>query len=119
MDTILIALRTAIGVAVAALVWVLWMAVGLPPDGESLATLLSAFIPGMAGGAVCAWLAPPQRYVTAGAAGLFLTVVLLGVMAAQGAERGAQPFLLWYWPVWLTAAFCLGASLVTRGRSFH
>jgi hypothetical protein len=119
METILIALRTAIGVAVAALVWVLWMAIGMPPDGESLTTLLSAFVPGTAGGAACAWLSPPQRYVTAAAAGLFLTVVLLGVMAAQGIERDGQPFLLWYWPIWLTAAFCLGASLVKRGRRFH
>jgi hypothetical protein len=119
METVLLALRTAIGIAVAALVWVLWVTVGPPPDGESLATLLSAFIPGIAGGAICAWLSPPQRYVAASAAGLFLTIVLLGVMIAQGAQRGEQPFLLWYWPLWLPAAFCVGASLVTRGRRFH
>jgi hypothetical protein len=118
LEMILLWLRTAIGVAVAALVWVLWMGFGLLPDGESPATLLSAIIPGLAGGAVCAWLSPPQRFTTSVAAGLFLTVVLLWLMARLGLQRSGEPFLLWYWPIWLTPAFCVGAALVRRGRRF-
>jgi hypothetical protein len=116
LETILLAVRTAIGVAVAALAWVLWMIAGTVPDGESLSSLLSAFIPGLAGGAACAWLSPGHRYSAAAAAGLFTTVMLLALMVRADIEREGQPFLLWYWPLWLTPAFCLGAAMIRRGR---
>jgi hypothetical protein len=119
LEVILLSLRTAIGVSVAALAWVLWVGIGPLPDGESPATLLSAFVPGMAGGAVCAWLSPAQRFTTSVAAGMFLTIVLLGLMLSFDMQRDGESFLLWYWPLWLTPAFCLGAALIRRGRRFH
>ncbi len=119
METVLLGLRTVIGITAAALALVLVVQYVHEPDGTSIATLLSAILPGLVGGAVCAWLSPPQRFTTSIAAGMFLTVVLLSLVLTADQQRTTEPFLLWYWPIWITPAFYLGAALVRRGRRFH
>lgn len=116
MRTALLVIRTALGICMAVLAWLVtsWLLRG--SEGHPVAVLAQGIVPGMAGGALVAWLSPRERFTMAATAGVFLSIVLIGLIVALDAERGGQALLIWYWPLWIAPSFLLGAALVKRGR---
>ncbi len=115
MRILLTGLRTLIGIVLAALVWMI-LVFSMPwIDGHAQFHLAQALAPGIAGGFICALLAPEEKYTTALAAGAFLALGLTGVMLHfELTPEGGLSWLTWYWPIWLLPAFAVGASLVRR-----
>ncbi len=109
--TALIAVRTAIGITVMALVFILML--WFFPGASSWTNhgMLPAVVSGVFGGAVCYLLAPLRGVAIALSAGGFLTFCLLGIMLILNLKAGEQNVLSFYWPVWFIPASYLGAQL--------
>jgi len=111
LATALIAVRTAIGIALMALVFLLmlWAIPGVASwtSGAMIAAVVSSIL----GGTACFLLAPLRGVAIALSAGGFLTFVLLGIMLLLKLHADGQSLVVFYWPVWFIPGSYLGARL--------
>jgi len=109
--TALIAVRTAIGITVMALVFILMLWAFPGTTSWNSQGMIPAIVAGVFGGAVCYMLAPLRGIAIALSAGGFLTFCLLGIMFILKLEANGQNLLSFYWPIWFIPASYLGAYL--------
>jgi hypothetical protein len=108
MQTLLIALRTVIGMGVAFTTWLALVRL-IDASGTVVGTLVPVWVGGLLGGLVCALFGVRQAVSLAFTCGLLLALGFLWLRHGVLDLDLGQNTLLTLWPVWFPPAFYVGA----------